>query len=76
MGSFATFLKKSGIDVSGSDTGFYPPIGDVLKNAGVKTFQGYSADRPKELSRRPDLVVIGNVIRRDNPEARAFLVTE
>ena len=68
MGAFASFLKRSGIEVTGSDQNVYPPMSDVLREAGVELITGYSA---ANLSRgsRPDLVVIGNVIRSDNPEA-------
>lgn len=73
MGAFATYLKRQGLDVSGSDQNIYPPMSDVLKNAGVKLFQGYAAENLRELQPRPDLVVIGNVISGTNPEAREAL---
>lgn len=69
MGAFAAFLKRSGIAVTGSDQAIYPPMSDVLRNAGVKLFTGYAAENLRELPTRPDLVVIGNVISRGNPEA-------
>ncbi len=69
MGAFAAFLKRSGIVVTGSDQAIYPPMSDVLRNAGVKLFTGYAAENLQGLPARPDLVVIGNVISRGNPEA-------
>jgi UDP-N-acetylmuramate: L-alanyl-gamma-D-glutamyl-meso-diaminopimelate ligase len=73
MGAFAAYLKRSGIDVTGSDQNVYPPMSEVLEKAGVRLFSGYSADNLGKLGGKPDLVVIGNVIRRDNPEARAAI---
>jgi UDP-N-acetylmuramate: L-alanyl-gamma-D-glutamyl-meso-diaminopimelate ligase len=70
MGSLAGLLKKAGHHVSGSDTAFYPPMGDALVRWGVATKTGYSA---ANLEPRPDLVVVGNVCRKDNPEARAAI---
>jgi UDP-N-acetylmuramate: L-alanyl-gamma-D-glutamyl-meso-diaminopimelate ligase len=45
-------------------------MSDVLARAGVELFTGYAASN-LEKAGRPDLIVIGNVIRRDNPEAQA-----
>jgi UDP-N-acetylmuramate: L-alanyl-gamma-D-glutamyl-meso-diaminopimelate ligase len=73
MGAFAAFLKRSGIEVTGSDQNVYPPMSDVLRNAGIQLFSGYAAKNLTELKHRPDLVVIGNVISRGNPEAMAAL---
>lgn len=72
MGAFAAYMMKRGVRVSGSDQNVYPPMSDVLARAGVELDSGYA---PENLSRhgKPDLVVIGNVIRSDNPEARAAI---
>ncbi len=67
MGAFAGLLKAAGHRVTGSDTAFYPPMGDALKAYGVETMEGWS---PAHLDPAPDLVVVGNVCRKDNPEAR------
>jgi UDP-N-acetylmuramate: L-alanyl-gamma-D-glutamyl-meso-diaminopimelate ligase len=69
MGSFAAYLKRQGIQVSGSDQNIYPPMSDVLERAGIKLLIGYQASNLAELGYRPDLIVIGNVISRTNPEA-------
>ncbi len=71
MGAFAAFLKRSGMRVTGSDQNVYPPMSDVLSKAGVELFSGYSADNFTKMGGRPDLVVIGNVIQKVNPEAQA-----
>jgi UDP-N-acetylmuramate: L-alanyl-gamma-D-glutamyl-meso-diaminopimelate ligase len=69
MGSFAGLLKAAGYEVTGSDQNVYPPMSDMLARWGVETMSPYSADNLDRA--RPDLVVIGNVIRRVNPEATA-----
>jgi UDP-N-acetylmuramate: L-alanyl-gamma-D-glutamyl-meso-diaminopimelate ligase len=70
MGSLAGLLRKAGHRVSGSDSAFYPPMGDALRRWGIETHQGFD---PKHLEPRPDLVVVGNVCRSSNPEARAAI---
>ncbi len=69
MGSFAGMLKSAGYHVTGSDESVYPPMSDMLAAWGVDVMTPYS---PENIERaRPDLVIIGNVIRRVNPEATA-----
>jgi UDP-N-acetylmuramate: L-alanyl-gamma-D-glutamyl-meso-diaminopimelate ligase len=68
MGALASLLREAGHEVSGSDTAFDPPIGPELERIGVRTTRGYDA---AHLEPAPDLVVVGNVIRRDNAEAVA-----
>ena len=70
MGAFAGVLNLLGYRVSGSDANPYPPMSTQLEALGVRLYNGY---RPENLDPRPDLVVVGNVIRRDNPEAVAVL---
>jgi UDP-N-acetylmuramate: L-alanyl-gamma-D-glutamyl-meso-diaminopimelate ligase len=73
MGAFAAHLKRRGVQVTGSDQNVYPPMSDVLKNAGVELFSGYKPENLTGLGQKPDLVVIGNVIGSSNPEARAAI---
>jgi UDP-N-acetylmuramate: L-alanyl-gamma-D-glutamyl-meso-diaminopimelate ligase len=68
MASLAGLLVQQGHTVSGSDSAFDPPMGPQLAKWGVRCLPGFS---PSNLTPRPDLVVIGNVCRRDNPEAVA-----
>ena len=69
MGSFAGLLKAKGYSVSGSDNDVYPPMSEMLSAWGIEVLTPY---RPENLdATRPDLVVVGNVIRRVNPEATA-----
>jgi UDP-N-acetylmuramate: L-alanyl-gamma-D-glutamyl-meso-diaminopimelate ligase len=72
MGSFAAFLRRAGIRVTGSDQNVYPPMSDVLTNAGVELFSPYSAETLQKIGSKPDLVVVGNVISKGNPEMSAF----
>jgi UDP-N-acetylmuramate: L-alanyl-gamma-D-glutamyl-meso-diaminopimelate ligase len=69
MGSFAGMLKAAGYVVTGSDESVYPPMSDMLAAWGVQVMTPYS---PANIdTARPDLVIIGNVIRRVNVEATA-----
>ena len=69
MGAFASYLKRAGVRVTGSDLNVYPPMSDVLSRAGVELTAGYAAENLSRYSPAPDLVVIGNVIPAVNPEA-------
>ena len=66
MGALAALFREAGHRVTGSDVAFDPPIGPALEAAGVECLRGWDASH---LEPAPDLVVIGNAIRRDNPEA-------
>ncbi len=70
MGALAGLLRELGHDVSGSDVAFDPPMGPALEAWGIRCLTGF---RPEHLEPRPDLVIIGNVCRADNPEARAAI---
>ncbi len=70
MGALAGLLGAMGHEVSGSDVAFDPPIGPLLERWGVRCLRGFD---PAHLEPAPDLVVIGNVCRRDNPVARAAI---
>lgn len=69
MGAFAGMLKAAGYTVTGSDENVYPPMSDMLREWGIEVYTPYSPDNIERAN--PDLVVIGNVIRRVNPEATA-----
>jgi UDP-N-acetylmuramate: L-alanyl-gamma-D-glutamyl-meso-diaminopimelate ligase len=70
MGGLAGILKALGYEVTGSDENVYPPMSIQLRKLGIEIQEGYSA---KNLKPKPDLIVIGNAIRRENPEAQATL---
>ncbi len=67
MGAFAGMLKTAGYEVTGSDQNVYPPMSEMLRSWAIPVLTPYD---PANLDIvKPDLVVIGNVIRRVNPEA-------
>ena len=71
MGSVAAALRDRGCIVTGSDEKIYPPMSDFLRAKGVALTESYRADN---LPDNPEaVVVIGNVIKRGNPEAEAVL---
>src|SRR4051812_24653391 len=69
MGSFAGMLKAAGYEVTGSDENVYPPMSDMLEAWGIQALTPYAASNLE--AAKPDLVIIGNVIRRVNVEATA-----
>ncbi|MGH0037649.1 MAG: UDP-N-acetylmuramate--L-alanine ligase [Myxococcota bacterium] len=76
MGSLAGLLARRGVRVTGSDQALYPPMSTALAEWGIPAFEGFDADHLVHLEvehRSPDLVVIGNAVRADNPEARAAI---
>jgi UDP-N-acetylmuramate: L-alanyl-gamma-D-glutamyl-meso-diaminopimelate ligase len=68
MGNFAGMLAARGLEVRGSDAGVFDPMASNLRRWQIPVETGY---RASNLDWGPDLVIIGNVIRRDNPEAVA-----
>jgi UDP-N-acetylmuramate: L-alanyl-gamma-D-glutamyl-meso-diaminopimelate ligase len=68
MGALAGLLKVRGYTVTGSDAHPYPPMSTELAALGIPIFEGYSREN---LAARPDLVVVGNVCKKDHPEAAA-----
>jgi UDP-N-acetylmuramate: L-alanyl-gamma-D-glutamyl-meso-diaminopimelate ligase len=69
MASLAGMLKDSGYIVTGSDENVYPPMSDFLASCNIEIRKGYG---PENLSPQPDLVVVGNTIRKTNPEAQTL----
>ncbi len=73
MGTLAAMLKDRGFRVRGSDAGAYPPMSDWLAAREIGIQAGYAAEH---IAADTDLVVVGNVCRRDNPEAVAVAARE
>ncbi len=71
MGNTALMLKNLGHDVCGADSGIYPPMSDLLENAGISITDGFNPHHLEALD--PDLVVVGNAISRGNPEIEWLL---
>ena len=65
MGALAAALKEMGLAVTGSDAGVYPPMSTFLADRGITVTGGFSGEN---LAYVPDLVVVGNAVRKDNPE--------
>jgi UDP-N-acetylmuramate: L-alanyl-gamma-D-glutamyl-meso-diaminopimelate ligase len=71
MGTLATMLKARGYRVVGSDQNIYPPMSTQLEQEQIPVCTGYDAEHLQK--HHPDVVIIGNVIRRENPEAQFVL---
>ncbi len=67
MAALAGLLKEKGFNITGSDSGFYPPMNQVLEKLLIPVYKGYNPDNIRDAA--PDMVIIGNVIRATNPEA-------
>jgi UDP-N-acetylmuramate: L-alanyl-gamma-D-glutamyl-meso-diaminopimelate ligase len=70
MASLAGLLQDKGFQVSGSDVNFYPPMSTQLEKLKIKIMTGYKAEN---LQAKPDMVIVGNVISRDNPEVQELM---
>jgi UDP-N-acetylmuramate: L-alanyl-gamma-D-glutamyl-meso-diaminopimelate ligase len=70
MGSFAGLLQDMGYVVSGSDQNVYPPMSTQLEQMGIDIMKGYRAEN---VTSDTDLVIIGNAIKKDNPEAQSVM---
>ena len=70
MASVAAALQERGFKVSGSDENVYPPMSSFLQKKGIVIKQGYRAEN---VPADADVVVIGNVMKRGNPEVEAVL---
>ncbi len=67
MAALAGMLKEQGFVVSGSDANVYPPMSVFLEQLGIKPRSGYRAEH---LTPPADLVIVGNVVSRPNPEVQ------
>jgi len=70
MGSVAAALRARGFKVSGYDESVYPPMSTFLEEHGIKLHSGYDK---KNIPADADVVVIGNAMKRGNPEVEAVL---
>lgn len=64
MGGLALLARSLGYKVTGSDQNVYPPMSTLLAEQGIDVIQGYD---PAQLQPRPDLIIIGNAMKRGNP---------
>jgi len=70
MGSVAAALQERGFKVTGSDENVYPPMSKFLEEKGIALKEGYRAEN---IPADADVVVIGNAMKRGNPEVEAIL---
>ncbi|MDP9338724.1 MAG: UDP-N-acetylmuramate:L-alanyl-gamma-D-glutamyl-meso-diaminopimelate ligase [Acidobacteriota bacterium] len=70
MGPLAGMLRERGFRVTGSDSGVYPPASTLLESLGISFFHSFDATH---LQPAPDLVIVGNIIARGNPELEEVL---
>src|ERR1700686_1249483 len=70
MGAFAAALRERGFTVTGSDENVYPPMSTFLESKGIALFEGYRAEN---IPADAEIIVIGNAMKRGNPEVEAVL---
>lgn len=70
MGGVAALAKAAGYRVSGCDSNVYPPMSDQLRSLGIELVEGFEAG---QMTFRPDIWIIGNVVSRGNPLMEAIL---
>ena len=70
MGGIAVLARQAGHRVTGCDSNVYPPMSTQLTAQGIELIEGFS---PDQLALKPDLFVIGNVVKRGNPLMEAIL---
>jgi UDP-N-acetylmuramate: L-alanyl-gamma-D-glutamyl-meso-diaminopimelate ligase len=71
MSATALLLKQMGVEISGSDEGFYPPVSDYLLSANVTFAKGYRAEN---IPADADVIIIGKNAKlqpETNDEVRA-----
>ncbi|MFZ7222637.1 UDP-N-acetylmuramate:L-alanyl-gamma-D-glutamyl-meso-diaminopimelate ligase [Avibacterium avium] len=64
MGGVAIIAKQMGYKVTGSDVNVYPPMSTFLQENQIEIIPNYD---PAQLEPAPDLVLIGNAMKRGNP---------
>ncbi len=70
MGGLALIARALGHRVTGSDANVYPPMSTQLEAAGIDLMQGFAAEH---LQPAPDLVIVGNAMKRGLPVVEAML---
>lgn len=70
MAGLAVLAREAGYAVTGQDGPLYPPMSDVLADAGIEVIEGYA---PCPQAEAADCVVIGNALSRGNPAVEAVL---
>lgn len=65
----AAELKRCGFEITGSDSGLYPPMSDFLVQQGISAMEGFAPENLPEVG----LIVVGNAVSRGNPELEEAL---
>ncbi|WP_028449889.1 UDP-N-acetylmuramate:L-alanyl-gamma-D-glutamyl-meso-diaminopimelate ligase [Chitinibacter tainanensis] len=70
MGGIAALAREAGHKVTGCDANVYPPMSTQLESLGIELIEGFGAE---QIELKPDLFVIGNVVKRGMPLMEAIL---
>lgn len=70
MGGLAAIAREAGYRVTGCDANVYPPMSEQLRALSIDLVEGFGAE---QLSLRPNMWVVGNVVSRGNPLMEAIL---
>jgi len=70
MGGLAALAREAGHKVTGCDANVYPPMSDQLRALDIDLVEGFGAE---QLSFKPDVFVVGNVVTRGNALMEAIL---
>ncbi|MFL6584325.1 MAG: UDP-N-acetylmuramate:L-alanyl-gamma-D-glutamyl-meso-diaminopimelate ligase [Chthoniobacterales bacterium] len=70
MGAVAAALRDRGFVVTGSDENVYPPMSTFLESRGIVLNEGFRAENIPDDA---EVVVVGNAMKRGNPEVEAVL---
>src|SRR4028119_560069 len=70
MGGLAALAREAGHRVTGCDAAVYPPMSDQLRARGIELIEGFGAE---QLALKPDVFVVGNVVKRGHPLMEALL---
>jgi len=70
MGSVAAALRDRGFVVTGSDENIYPPMSTFLERRGITLTSPFAAEN---IPADADVIVVGNAMKRGNPEVEAVL---
>jgi UDP-N-acetylmuramate: L-alanyl-gamma-D-glutamyl-meso-diaminopimelate ligase len=71
MSAVALLMRQMGVEISGSDAGFYPPVSTYLQNANIPFHEGYKAEN---IPADADVIIIGKnakLIPEENEEVKA-----
>lgn len=71
MATIAILLKEKGYHVTGSDTGIFPPMSDLLQKYLIPMHESFSEEHIQKA--QADIYIIGNAITRKNVELEYIL---